>query len=74
MKGKIKRLFNDRRYGFITGDDGKDYFFHESEIVTDSSEIEVAEGQEVEFETALNQHDRQERLCAVKIMAKEAEA
>lgn len=72
MKGKIKRLFNDRRYGFIAGDDGEDYFFHESEIVTDAPEIEVVEGQGVEFETAINKYDRQGRLCAVRIIAKEA--
>lgn len=71
MTGKIKRLFTDRPYGFITGDNGEDYFFHESEIVTDAQEIEIAEGQSVEFETAHNQHDRQGRLCAVRVMVKE---
>ena len=70
MTGKIKRLFGDRPYGFITGDNGEDYFFHESEIVTDASEIEIAEGQSVEFDTTRNQHDRQGRLCAVRIMVK----
>lgn len=74
MKGKIKRLFNNRCYGFIAGNDGEDYFFHESEIVTDVPEIEVAEGQEVEFETAINKYDRQGRLCAVRVTVKGAEA
>ncbi len=74
MKGKIKRLFTDRPYGFIAGNNGKDYFFHESEIVTDAPEIEVTEGQAVEFETVRNQHDRQGRLCAVRVMVKEAES
>lgn len=74
MTGKIKRLFSDRPYGFIIGDDGKDYFFHESEIVTDASEIEIAEGQSVEFDTTRSQHDRQGRLCAVRIIVKGFEA
>lgn len=74
MTGKIKRLFSDRPYGFISGDNGKDYFFHESEIVTDAPEIELTEGQAVEFETAHNQHDRLGRLCAVQIMIKGAKA
>lgn len=74
MKGNIKRLFTDRPYGFITGDNGEDYFFHESEIVTDAPEIEVTEGQAVEFETAHNQHDKQGRLCAVRVMVKGAKA
>ena len=27
-KGKIKKLVSDRGFGFITGDDGKDIYFH----------------------------------------------
>jgi CspA family cold shock protein len=26
--GTVKKLVADRGFGFITGDDGKDYFFH----------------------------------------------
>lgn len=74
MTGKIKRLFSDRPYGFISGDNGEDYFFHESEIVTDAPEVELTEGQEVEFETALNQHDKKGRLCAVRVTVKGAKA
>lgn len=71
MSGTIKRLFTDRPYGFISGDNGEDYFFHESEIVTDTPEIELTEGQGVEFET---RHDRKGRICAVRVMVKGAEA
>ncbi len=74
MTGTIKRLFADRRYGFISGDNGEDYFFHESEIVTDAPEIELTEGQKVEFETERSQYDRKGRLCAVRVMVKGAEA
>lgn len=39
MKGTIKTYLPEKRYGFIKGDDGKDYFFHESEF-QDKSHIE----------------------------------
>jgi cold shock CspA family protein len=32
MKGTIKTYLPEKKYGFIKGDDGKDYFFHESEF------------------------------------------
>lgn len=32
MKGRIKRFFSDRGYGFIIGEDGTDYFFHISQV------------------------------------------
>ncbi|WP_296154502.1 cold-shock protein [Ruminococcus sp.] len=28
MRGRIKRFIEDKGYGFITGEDGQDYFFH----------------------------------------------
>mgnify|MGYP006165786849 CR=1 FL=1 len=28
--GKVKFYNRDKRFGFITGDDGVDYFFHET--------------------------------------------
>ena len=30
QNGTIKKLVADRGFGFITADDGKDYFFHRS--------------------------------------------
>ena len=32
MKGRIKRHINKKGYGFITGEDGQDYFFHISQF------------------------------------------
>lgn len=32
MKGRIKRFFSDKGYGFITGEDDVDYFFHISQV------------------------------------------
>ena len=45
-KGKLKFYNRDKRYGFITGEDGKDYFFHSSDI---SDEIYLKDGDDLEF-------------------------
>jgi len=47
MKGKVKWYNRMKEFGFITGEDGKDYFVHSSEI---SGTID--EGDDVEFEPA----------------------
>ena len=33
--GKVKFYNKEKKYGFITGDDGKDYFFHVSGVSND---------------------------------------
>ena len=38
MRGRIKRFIEDKGYGFITGEDGQDYYFHISQV-TDMVEI-----------------------------------
>lgn len=61
--GTIKRLITDRGLGFIQTAEGKDLFFHRSQLqgVEYSS---LKEGQEVEFEVA---EDRSGRPQAVKV-------
>ena len=49
MTGRIKALVVDRGFGFVTGDDGKEYFFHRS-AVADGAYHELQEGELVEFE------------------------
>ena len=44
--GKVKFYNKEKKYGFITGDDGKDYFFHSSGV---SNELYVQDGDKVEF-------------------------
>ncbi len=51
MKGTIKRIYPEKGYGFLRGDDGKDYFLHRSACKNCKLE-ELGEGQEVEFEDA----------------------
>lgn len=49
MKGTVKKFDKEKGYGFITGEDGKDYFFHYSVLVMD--DFKTAEkGENVEFD------------------------
>ena len=49
MTGVIKKLVKDKKFGFIKGDRGVEYFFHSSAIKNARFE-ELGEGQEVTFE------------------------
>lgn len=49
LKGSIKRLVNDKGFGFILASDGVEYFFHQS-AVTQSHFDQLRESQAVTFE------------------------
>ena len=68
-KGTISKVM-DRGFGFIKIGEGKDIFFHRSEIEgVEFSSLKV--GQEVEFEIG---QDRQGRPAAVKVRLIETQA
>jgi cold shock protein len=48
--GTIKKVVADRGFGFITADDGKDYFFHRSGIEASLDFDRLVGGEPVEFE------------------------
>ncbi len=48
-KGKVKWFSNQKGYGFISSESGKDVFVHHSAIQGDGYKS-LDEGQEVEFE------------------------
>ena len=50
-KGTVKWFSNEKGYGFITPESGKDVFVHHSEIQGEGYKT-LAEGQAVEFEIA----------------------
>jgi CspA family cold shock protein len=62
-KGTIRRLITGRGFGFIQTAEGKDLFFHRSQLEgVDYSSLR--EGQEVEFEVGQGRNSRPE---AVKV-------
>lgn len=50
MTGRVKFYDGMKKYGFISGDDGNEYFFHESELNILSKNLKA--GYTVQFETS----------------------
>lgn len=50
MTGTIVVFFHEKGYGFVTGEDGKDYFIHLREFAVGSELYKIAKGGEVSFE------------------------
>jgi CspA family cold shock protein len=48
--GTIKKIVADRGFGFITAEDGKDYFFHRDSLDSALSFDRLNGGERVEFE------------------------
>lgn len=69
MEGKIKWFKNDKGYGFITGDDGKDYFMHYTALegIVDQDERENLQDKSVSFN--LKDTDRGPQAIDVKLSA-----
>lgn len=53
MTGIIKKLVKDKLFGFIKGENGKEYFFHKSGLKNVEYEL-LREGQDVTFEDTEN--------------------
>ena len=49
MQGMIKRLIKDKKFGFILGEDRREYFFHMT-AVKNAQFDDLQEEQEVTFE------------------------
>jgi cold shock protein len=48
--GTIKKVVADRGFGFITADDGKDYFFHRDGLAASLDFDRLMGGEKVQFE------------------------
>ncbi|MBN2420776.1 cold shock domain-containing protein [Candidatus Woesearchaeota archaeon] len=60
MKGKVKFFNSGKGFGFITGEDGKDYFVHKDAVEGGS----LSDSDSVEFE--VEQGDRGPKAVKVK--------
>ena len=63
MNGRITRVMVDKNFGFITAEDGRDYFFHKSALQNETNFTQRLVGQEVTFEdTETSKGNRAERV------------
>ncbi len=53
MRGTVLRLVPERRFGFIAGEDGREFFFQDTGLTATEFET-LAEGHEVDF--AVTEH------------------
>ncbi|RJP29142.1 MAG: cold shock domain-containing protein [Candidatus Omnitrophota bacterium] len=63
--GKIKKLVRDRGFGFISDNDGRELFFHQSGLV-DAKFDTLTEDQEVTFE--VEKSDKGPRAVTINIV------
>lgn len=48
--GTVKRVISDRGFGFIGGEDGKEYFFHRNEVAGGLDFDRLVGGENVSFD------------------------
>ncbi len=69
MNGNVKFFNNMKGFGFIAGEDGKEYFVHQSDI---GEGVELNENDAVTFE--VEQGDRGPKAAKVKLSSGQEEA
>lgn len=57
LNGSVKVYFEQKHFGFITGDDGADYFVHEADVADGAAALR--KGQRVQFEISINPKGKQ---------------
>lgn len=65
MKGTIKTYLPEKKYGFIKGDDGKDYFFHENEFRDKSHIDKLCEEALVNFDQQATPKGYKAKSCSL---------
>lgn len=64
--GTIKKLVSDRGFGFIAQDDGKEIFFHRSQVAGDRFDS-LKEGDKVTFERGKDPRSDRDRAENVTV-------
>lgn len=65
LTGNIKKVVSERGFGFITGDDGNEYFFHRSSVDGTLDFDRLGGGEHVSFD--LEQSDKGPRARGVRM-------
>lgn len=63
MEGRVVKFFDNKGYGFITGEDGESYFFHISQLINSQS---IDRGDLVYFSPTTSNKGKQARQVNVK--------
>lgn len=67
MNGRVRSYFESKGFGFVATDEGKDWFFHVSGIVSpEYDEWNPSIGDSVTFEPGVNPRDGRERAVKVR--------
>jgi cold shock protein len=62
--GSVKKVIAERGFGFISGEDGKEYFFHRDGLDSSLDFDRLSGGEKVEFE--IEQNPKGARAVRVK--------
>lgn len=65
MQGVVKTFLLEKKYGFIKGDDGKDYFFHAGAFKDKQQVEKICEEVRVNFEQAATAKGYQAKQCSL---------
>jgi cold shock protein len=61
--GVVKWFDNDRKYGFISGNDGRDVFVHQNQVKEKTHDKDLHEGEQVMFDVV----DREKGPMAINV-------
>jgi cold shock protein len=63
LTGSVKKIVNERGFGFIAADDGQEYFFHRSSVDSSLEFDRLGGGERVTFD--IERSDKGPRACQV---------
>lgn len=65
MDGVVKSYLSEKEYGFILGDDGKSYFFHQKDFIDKNQLIRLSDGALVSFDQTATRKGYRAINCAL---------